>query len=328
MLLWLWGCTGSSPDPDPEAPKPTSEESTPGPSVNALRVATWNVEGLGLPGSDEHAATREVLVRIDADVIGINEIVEGEEDALVALARELGYDVVQPRENPFGSSHNAMLTRLPAEVSSVPSSATLSADPNANDVTRWPVSVAVTAPWGEVVGVTVQHCKAGFDLGDAFRRSIDTHRLGQAATRIPADRHVALGDINEDLSEVTETPPSPARWSFPPGGLPFEFDLGDDIEQIMDGAGLENQPFALLLGFGFTTVDARQSDGREASRDSGRLIDYVLVGDGLRVLGSEIYDSQDEAFDNGLTKAGPPLERAVSRAASDHLPVVVDLLPE
>ncbi|MEM6930562.1 MAG: hypothetical protein AAF602_26735, partial [Myxococcota bacterium] len=75
-------------------------------------------------------------------------------------------------------------------------------------------------------------------------------------------------------------------------------------------------------------VDAVQPDGREASRDSGRLIDYVLVGDGLRAVASEIYDSRDESFVDGVTKAGEPLARTASRLASDHFPVVVDLRPQ
>ncbi len=324
MLWWLGACVGTPPGPDGSEAS-TSTEPTTGPE--ALRVATWNVEGLGPAGSDEHAATRQVLARIDADVIGLNEIDAGEEDALVALAVDLGYDVVQPRTNPFGTSHNAMLSRLPIEVGAFPSSAVLSGDPGANDVTRWPVSAAVSAPWGEVVAVTVQHCKAGFDLDDAFRRSVDTHRLGQAATRVPADRVVAMGDLNEDRAEIEASPPSPARWSFPPGGLPGDYVLGDDVEAILGAGGLANQPFTLLAGFGLTVVDALQSDGRSASRDSGRLIDYVLVGDGLEAVASEIYDSRDESFRDGVPKAGEPLERAVSRTASDHLPVVVDLQP-
>lgn len=327
MLAWLWGCVGTTPGPGPtDTPQPT-EPTGAAASEAPLRVATWNIEGLGAPGSDEHAAVRDVLVRIDADVIGLEEIQEGEEDALVALALQLGYDVVQPRINPFGTVHNAVLSRLPVEVAAFPSSAVLADDADANDVTRWPVSVAVTAPWGEVVAVTVQHCKSGFDLDDAFRRSVDTHRLGQASGHLESVHAVAMGDLNASQPELVESPPSPAQWTYAPGGMPPGFALGEDVRAAMDGPGLSNDPFQILAGFGLTTVDARQADGREASRDSGRLIDYVLHDDGLRVVASEIYDSRDERFEPGVDKAGEPLDRDVSRLAADHFPVVVDLRP-
>jgi len=326
MIWWLGACVAVTPTPTGSKGSETGASTTPA-TDTPLRVATWNIERLGAAGSDEHTAAREVLVRIDADVVGLQEIGEGEEDALLALALDLGYDVVQPRTNPFGTDHNAVLSRLPVEVSSFPSSAVLSADPDANDVTRWPVSVALIAPWGEVVGVTTQHCKSGFDLADAFRRSIDTLRLGQATRRIEAERFVAMGDVNASLPELDDAPPSPARWTFAPGGMPSDFVLGDDVAAIMDDGGLANHPFALLGEIGLTAVEARQPDGREAARDSGRLIDYVLVDDGLRATASEIYDSRDEGFDPGVEKAGEALARDVSRRASDHLPVVVDVRP-
>ncbi|MEM6928970.1 MAG: endonuclease/exonuclease/phosphatase family protein, partial [Myxococcota bacterium] len=259
MWMWLWGCVTTTPTPG----DPSSEVGDTAVSEAPLRVATWNIEGLGASGSEQYVAARQVLQRIDADVVGLNEIMEGEEDALVSFAADLGYQVVQPRTNPFGSIHNAVLSRLGVAQGAFPSSAALSDDPDANDITRWPVSVAVEAPWGEVVAITTQHCKAGFDLDDAFRRALDTRRLGQAARRVPADHTVAMGDLNADLGDLQAEPPSPARWTFPPGGLPPELVIGDDVEAILNGDGLPNDPFALLDGFGLGIVDAVQPDGRE-----------------------------------------------------------------
>jgi len=327
MLLWLWGCAGPSGVPDDDSTTGSTTKATSPPPDAPLRIVTWNVEALGDDGSAQYEATRSILLRLDADVVGLNEILEGEEDALVRLATDLGYEVVQPRTNPFGAAHNALLSRLETQSGSFPSSAVLSDDPAANDVTRWPVSLAVTAPWGETVAVTVQHCKAGFDLDDRFRRSVDTHRLGQAARRVPAAHHVAMGDINEDPADLERYPPSPERWSFPPAGLPAAYELGDDVRELLDGEGLDNHPFDLLEGFGLSDIDARQPDGRAATRDSGRRIDHVLLTSGLRAVATEIYDSQDEGLDALVAKAGEPLDRPASRAASDHLPVVVDLRP-
>jgi len=326
VLLWLsWGCTAPSGLPQLD---PTDSATALGPSdLVPLRIATWNVESLGESGSEQYEATRRILVRIDADVVGLEEVMEAEEDALARLATELGYHVVQPRGNPFGDAHNALLSRLPIEQSAAPSSVHLSGDPSANDVTRWPVSASVTAPWGDRVAVTVQHCKAGFGLDDQYRRSVDAHRLGQAALRIEADHHVAMGDINDDPSDLEAFPPSPARWSFAPGGLPYGYELGDDVQEILDGEGLRNHAFELLGSFGLRRTDARQADGREATRDSGRLIDHVLITDGLEPSAAEIYDSEDEDLPDRVNKAGDALQPPDSRQASDHFPVVVDLLP-
>ncbi|MEN0065035.1 MAG: endonuclease/exonuclease/phosphatase family protein [Myxococcota bacterium] len=322
MWLWWLGCTSAT--IDEVNPMDSSTEL---PSTEPLRVATWNIEGLGAPSSDQYVAARAVLQRIDADVVGLNEIQSGEEDNLIALALDLGYDVVQPRTNPFGRDHNAVLSRLPIVQSGFPSSAVLSGDPVANDVTRWPVALTIEAPWGSTVGLAVQHCKSGFDLTDQFRRTVDTTRLGQAAARLEATHRIVMGDLNEDRSELEEEAPTPAQWTFPPNGLPQDFVLGDDIEARLDNNDLPNHPFVLAEQAGFTVITARQRDGRSASRDSGRLIDYVLQDGSLQVVDVEIYDSQDEQIDGGIELSGEPLAREVSRAAADHFPVVVDLRP-
>lgn len=320
MWLWWWGCVGPAAGPGAA----TGDTAA---AVETMRVATWNIEQLGAPGSAQYAAAAQVLARIDADVVGLNEIREGEENDLVGLALDLGYEVVQPNTNPFGSNHNAMLSRLPLREEGFPSSAALAGDPNANDVTRWPVTIVVTAPWGHDVAITVQHCKSGFGITDQFRRLVDAHRTGQAATREAMVSHIAMGDINEDRRELQTEPPSPAQWTFPPGGLPVDYVLGADIEARLSEPGLVNDPFERLETFGLSTVDAQQGDGRTATRDSGRLIDYVFLDEGLQAEASEIYDSQDEAFPDQIVKAGEPLARAVSRTAADHLPVIVDVRP-
>ena len=41
-----------------------------------VRVATWNIESVGAPGSSEYSASLDVLARIAADVVALNEIAQ------------------------------------------------------------------------------------------------------------------------------------------------------------------------------------------------------------------------------------------------------------
>ena len=82
---------------------PGTTAGVPGSGGETIRIATWNIEGVGSPGSDEYDALIDVLRRIDADVIGLNEIDIGETSILEDIAAQLGYDtVVVPGTNPFG----------------------------------------------------------------------------------------------------------------------------------------------------------------------------------------------------------------------------------
>ena len=80
-----------------------------------VRVATWNIETVGAPGSTEYEAALNVLNRIDADIVAVNEVASSADSAnLSALAADAGYaSVVVPSSNPFGADRNAILTDLP-----------------------------------------------------------------------------------------------------------------------------------------------------------------------------------------------------------------------
>lgn len=324
-LLLLTACDRTPPTPDgvydPQTEDPTDTDDGP-----QIRLATWNVEVLGVPGSDEYDAALATLDRIDADVVGLNELSQGEETRLELLAEELGYDViVLPDHTPFGFEKNAVLSRLPAIDTRAWTSEDLSGDPQANDLTRLPVGAVLEAPWGGTLAVVSQHCKSGFDDIDEFRRTIDALRTGQAATQTGAVHRVVLGDINEDPSELIDDPLAPSTFSSIPGGAPAGYRLGDDVEAMLDD-GLPNGPFVALASLGFTPIASAQRDGRTETRDSGRLIDHVLLDGTLEVVGAEIYDSTDETGEGGLPKAGEAPPRETSRVASDHLPVFVDLI--
>jgi endonuclease/exonuclease/phosphatase family metal-dependent hydrolase len=314
LLFGLAACGGPM-DTDPA----DTEDSGPLGSVE-VRVATWNVLGLGRPGSASFNAVKAVLARIDADVVGLNEIGEDEASALATLASDLGYSqVLRPPTNPFGPERNAILSRLPASLDA-PTSATLSGDRAANDVTRLPVRAVIPLPEvNRELTVVGQHWKSGFDLVDRFRRAVDASRSAQAAR---GDLVVLMGDVNAEPGDMPEDPPV---WKYRPQGLPGEYRLGSDLEAQLAGSGLPNDAFAPGTAAGLVWLPARQVDGREVTRpSSGRRIDWIFVSDEVSAAPSEVYDSTDEGK-GGLPKSGEVPARDASELASDHLPVFADL---
>ena len=83
---------------------------------DVVRVATWNIERVGAPGSAEYGATLDVLRRVDADVWVFNEIAGvGEVVYLDRLAEDLGFGTVYGADvRPWsGYQRNAVISRLP-----------------------------------------------------------------------------------------------------------------------------------------------------------------------------------------------------------------------
>jgi hypothetical protein len=120
-------------------------------------------------------------------------------------------------------------------------------------------------------------------------------------------------------------PEDPPVWKYAPDGMPSDYRLGQDLRGVLSGDGLPNDAFAPGFNAGLALVMAKQVDGREVTRPtSGRRIDWIFVSEGLEGSPAEVYDSTDEGK-GGLPKTGDVPERADSEAASDHLPVFVDL---
>ena len=288
----------------------------------SIRIVTWNVEGLSPTSTDEHAATRDILARLDADIVGLNEIDEFQLDELQALAADLGYPtVVVPQTNPFGELRNAMLARVRVTAAQVLTSAQLSGDPSANDMTRVPVAVTVD---GWDLSVVCQHWKAGFDDADEFRRTVESVRGAQAGPYLNATHQILMGDVN---AEVTDGAEFPNPFTSLPVGLPSSFDLGEDLAADLS-AGIAIAPFQVMAAAGLEVIEASQVDGRLETRDvSGRRIDYILADAQTRdwVDAAEVYDTRDEHLSGGVPKTGNAPDREASATASDHFPVLVDL---
>lgn len=300
-----------------------------------IRIATWNIETVGSEGTTEYEAALDILGRIGADVVSLNEIASSADTAnLEQFAFEAGYPhITYSSGAPFGSDRNAVLSQYPFVGSPIEhTSSGLSGDPAANDITRLFLEVVIDVP-GNALDLTLvtQHWKSGTGNDDEFRRAIESIRIGQSIADLSSelDAYVIMGDVNEESDSVPRTPDP---FISLPSGLPGSFSLGSDLASQLAGAGISNDPFGHLqlpTGVDVTIVSALQLDGSDATRpSSGRRLDYVLVSDALGSLGvsAEVYDSQDEGLPAGLTLPGSPLAASTSTDASDHFPVFVDLM--
>jgi len=298
-----------------------------------LRLATYNTEGLGTPGSSAYVTLSEILARIDADVVMLQEIEPVDVNEVGALAAELGYpyDCVSGVSGTLsGGLHTAALSRFPLGVCLSWSAAELSGDPQAKDITRDVFEVHVDvdglAPWG----IFTVHLKAGGTDTDKFRRQVELARVTKALDRFhllhPGSPYVLTGDHNEDIGDGPFGAPT---FFALPAGLPPTYHLGSDIT-----FPVTYDPFETLIDHGIVPLDAFHED--EPTDDStrwvsGRRLDYLIADPHVSKLGTEVYDAcNDNNVDDPppgywLPKAGFPLPCGTEKVPSDHLAVFGDL---
>lgn len=287
-----------------------------------LRVATLNVQlGLGDPQSAEFNATREILARIDADVVALQELqivdLQGEPSTLSRLANSLGYGTIHLAGTTDVLDFNsrvAFLSRHP-----VLRATDISPPAGARDMTRQASAVVVDLPGLESDPTIVTlHLKCCLDPDDSFRRAVELQRVvsqleGQG---LGEDDHVVvLGDFNLIGFDLA--------YDELPTGLPGSFVLGADISFPVP---YRLEPDFYFAPLAMTALDARQLDGNAATAGTS-VLDYILATPALTTQphGSEIYDSAlDLSNSAGLLKDGEPLANDASAIASDHLVVFAD----
>lgn len=304
-----------------------------------IRVASFNVGAfflnggveysLGDPGTPDHDMVRDVLDRIDADVVALQEIdtadVSGAPDDLDALAASLGYPHLYvapvsgapPLTAPFDFSLRvAFLSRYPFL-----SSGAIRSPEGAREMTRLHPVVRVDVPGTTNDPVLISaHLKSGTAAADKFRRAVEMRRLvGHLGTLglTNDDNFIILGDFN--LSSTNAT------YNTLPADLGTNYDLGDDI--VLPVVYSTN-PLSYFSSPGVTRLDPRQLNGSAATFQSGSVIDLILVSPAIagRVTDSEIYNSAlDTSNSSGLPKAGSPLASGTSATASDHYAIFADL---
>jgi endonuclease/exonuclease/phosphatase family metal-dependent hydrolase len=295
------------------------------------RVITWNIETIGTRGSAEYQAELDVLRRLGADVVSLNEV-----DSIIdatsfaQFAADAGYpNTALSAGSGFGTDRSAILSRFPILSSRSITAAEVSGDPNARDITRLPLETVVDLPGtSRDLRLISVHLKSGDTNGDEFRRVVESIRVAQAlSARDPQrDLYVVLGDINEELDSVPRTP---VLFTSLPTGLPSTFRLGTDINAQMTGGGLENDPFAAWQATpkpAMNALAALRLDGQDGTRPaSGRRLDYLFLSPALAAQSpkGEVFFSGLDGT-TGLPKVGAPLAAGTNATASDHLPVIMD----
>jgi endonuclease/exonuclease/phosphatase family metal-dependent hydrolase len=300
----------------------------------AIRVATWNVEALGSSGSTQWNRAQDVLMRVDADIVAIQEV-DGlfEALSLAGFASGAGYPhsaVGGTSGTLSGDLANGVISKWPIVFQQSWTAAAISGDPSANDITRDIFEAHVQVPnLTEVVGVFSVHLKAGSGGTNDFRRAVEIQRLASVVNNFkalhPNSPFFVCGDLNDDIGDGGFG----GSFNSPPSGLPSSFDLGNDI-----GFPLSYNPFVAIQGLGTQIVTATQEDSSviDATRPaSGRRLDYIFHGGGTTNLGDEVYNSsRDNGFDDAplgfwLPKTGSPLPSSWSLDAADHLTVFAEI---
>ncbi|MEZ4239051.1 MAG: lamin tail domain-containing protein [Myxococcota bacterium] len=316
-VLTTFGFAACSPHLAPPAARPEAAR-----AGGALRVMTWNIETVGDPGDLEYDAALQMLARIDADVVALQEVAYSQDVApLDQLAEDAGYELAVLGTTGFGNDLNAVLTRLPVIDAAAYDGATASGDARADDLTRDIVVASLDAGAFDFT-IAVGHLKSGTGDTNEFRRAVDERRAMQALFDVAGDHAIFCGDLNEDLGD---RPPSPAVFHTLPSGLPSSYFLGQDLYDELTGPGLPNAPFAAFVDRGLQAVPALQLDGLDETRTSGRRLDYLFVSADLAdgALG-EVYDTEDEGLGGGLPKAGA-VPTYTTLQAADHFPVFADV---
>ncbi|MFC1851051.1 endonuclease/exonuclease/phosphatase family protein, partial [candidate division CSSED10-310 bacterium] len=204
------------------------------------KIVAYNVKTVGNEYTPvEFDALLMVINRINGDIVCIEEM-KGDDDitALEELSTQLltEYDLDYPWScysdvsgsfNPF-NLRTACLSKYRIVDHHSWSSAELSGDPNADDLTRDLMCVVIN--WNNFkLGVIVVHLKSGSTSTDRFRRAIEIIRIKQVVERFhqdyPDQPFVILGDFNE---EVVEGPFGNVYDSLP-SSLPGAYELGNDI---------------------------------------------------------------------------------------------------
>jgi endonuclease/exonuclease/phosphatase family metal-dependent hydrolase len=294
-----------------------------------LRVATWNVENLGLDDPQDLAFARDVVLRLDADVLCLQEVLDDEGSLFASFLTELYPHRIQGDVGDLlgGPQTVACLSKRELLGADSISASEASTDPNAADIGREFVWVRV--PVGEDDGVSLVsvHLKAGQDGVDQFRRAVESIRLRKWVEKLrvlhPGEPIVLLGDFNVRPDDDAL---GASFADFPPG-LPSSFELGADIT-----LPVVYDPLDDVDADGFSRVDATLAGTSDTSTHRPTLwrLDYVFVapGDAAQpsVTGSLVYDACRDDETPPLPLTGAPLPCLTTETASDHWPVVVELV--
>lgn len=291
-----------------------------------VRVATMNVyEGIEVAGDPEREALEDVLGRIDADIVSLQEVrnadTTGSPSNLDLLASALGYTHVFVADgNDFDSINEVVL------LSKFPFSSTHSIESpsGSRDITRVHVAAVVDVPGTNddpmIIGL---HLKCCFDPDDFFRRAVEMERIRfflDDEGLDGADNVIVMGDYNLLGSDQLYSEADFNNFTT----LPLTYNLGSDISFPVQ---YFMNPASYFTAYPLLNPMPLQQNGITAATfGSSAVLDYMLISQALLDRGPvlEVYNSAREASFPGLPKSGTALASGVSDLASDHFPIFGD----
>lgn len=317
-----------------------------------LRVVTFNIEtnrdgngniteSLNDPGTNDYDSVRDILARINADVVCLQELANadvaggtngGTSSDVHSLASDLGlpYVFIPTNSGVFDFTlRNVILSRYPfediEEVGSADYMDTIGAvgsDGNrAKDVTRVQPAVVIDVPGAaQPTTIVTLHNKALSSpvTDDKYRQAVELARLNGYLFDSGLDQNdniIILGDFNLSGSSVTFTSE--------PTTLPSTWNRGTDIPLPISYE--EDPDFYFPTPFQLAALDARDLNNGSKTTFGGSMLDYIMGTPAMTIVGAEIYRSSlDTSNSQGLAKSGSPLPASTSADASDHYAVFAD----
>jgi endonuclease/exonuclease/phosphatase family metal-dependent hydrolase len=300
-------------------------------AARSLRVATFNVEhGIGEPGDEKFEAQKAILRRVNADIVGFQELTRNTSNDWVRLAGELGYSHrVWGEHGPFtGAVYLGFYSRFP-----ILDAVSLDSLPKVRELSRRPLRICVAVPGAaHPLVLWNMHHKALFEPCDDFRRAVEAQRIVEDIGRYAAQRPeriemLVLGDMNDDLTRAEQS----VRFTGLPEGLPRTYALGADIRFPISYRWFPLDVYT-KAGPGFRPVRAFRigTDVAITHLYTNMRLDWIFASAAIwqHPAGppkGEIYHSEWDAAEGGIPKSGAPLAPETSLAASDHYVVFVDL---
>jgi len=327
----------------------------------ALRLMSFNARlGVGVPGSAEFNAAREIVERLSPDVLVMQEVHSANDFAdFLTLAQQAGLPADAAHTATFGDAFAGHpyvsgdtgngLDQNAATVSRYPIRQRIQCGRGIAgrvEITRYPLLSVIDVPWlpdtDDPVIVNV-HLKA--DAGDAnnFRRALEARRLRECLTAAgfsgTTDNIVITGDFN-----ATDWLPQPVSYEtnvfavqFPGTGqfadgttLPTSFAGGSDLTSPGFTLPYKTFPHSGFNPSGLTALSLKQADGSDERTFAfaSYKLDYFFVSQPITARGAaqtEIYNSRLEAIHDGLPKRTTLPDPSLSITASDHYAIVADI---
>lgn len=293
-----------------------------GSCLQAFRVLTWNVtNGLGEVSSSEFQEVQRVLLRIEADIVALQEVLRSEEESLSLLSERLGLPYMHVTNTGSFDSSNALvvLSRFPILYEK-----TVTSPIGARDLTRDQALIEIDLPDTDqpllLMNLHLKCC--GLDP-DLFRRAVELKRAATALEAAMGEDSLAvvLGDLNLIAAERT--------FVSPPSSLPGSFRLGSDISLPLTHFRTP-EPFFETLEMSVLEASHQDRNRRNTFVFGNSVLDFILASPALRErrrIRTEVFRIERDARGLGLPKSGRPLRASELVRSYDHYPVYADLTP-